>query len=643
MSVYDPLQKHKRLWNDPNNILVENLAGTMIMHQNLLFVDSCKAVLRRDYNKLDGKVRIIGGGALIDGPMYAGFVGPGMLTAAVLGLHGTTSSMPSTDSIFEVINYVSKDEHHGVNGILLLVHDCAEYFLNFLLAKTKAESKGIPIKMVLVRDQLSEKLNQKPLSPRSPSGLLFIYKIAGAMSEAGKSLDEIYETCDEIIKSGAIFSIGGYIGDCVYNDAYKIEISRGDRLSDRDIKRFSLANTSTKNIVETILDDIVHADSNQLFSQGSKLALLFDYFGGFSHLEVNILMKELVEQLDQKEFEIETIISGSFHTSLEVNGFHLSILNLSSNPHFKNYLNAPTVAFSWPKTIGRESHCMSESDSKSQIKDFKENKTVDDDEVKVDQEMVSSTEMGTLETDTLLTAVQFACEALIACAAKIDMLDEASVNDNIEKCGTRLANIASAIKNAIHKKQLAGLSLSNIIFQIARIFEQYVQDDQAELYRLFFNIIGRSIEDQNNLEAGDWLDAFVRAINAVDYSTRGTKFSDTLFAAKAAFCDAYAENEDVNVIDALGQAVCAAQKQTSHVMPDSGRIPNNINENDYGFCGLAGAHAIGVWMRGAYEGIKLKYSYHKTREKRPRIDDFIPEDVATALKMPKLSLDHDSL
>lgn len=48
--------------------------------------------------------------------MYAGFVGPGMLTAAVLGLHGTTSSIPSTDSIFEVINYVSKDEHHGVNG-----------------------------------------------------------------------------------------------------------------------------------------------------------------------------------------------------------------------------------------------------------------------------------------------------------------------------------------------------------------------------------------------------------------------------------------------------------------------------------------------------------------------------------------------
>lgn len=160
------------------------------------------------------------------------------------------------------------------------MHDCAEYFLNFLLAKTKAENKGIPVKMVLVRDELSEKLNQKPLSPRSPSGLLFMYKIAGAMSEAGKSLEEIFETCDQIIKSGDVFSIGGYIGDSMYNDVCKIEISRGDRLSDRDIKRFPLATTSTKNIVENILNDFVQLDGSQQFAQGSKVALLLDYFGG---------------------------------------------------------------------------------------------------------------------------------------------------------------------------------------------------------------------------------------------------------------------------------------------------------------------------------------------------------------------------
>ena len=86
----------------------------------------------------------------------------------------------------------------------------------------------------------------------------------------------------------------------------------------------------------------------------------------------------------------------------------------------------------------------------------------------------------------------------------------------------------------------------------------------------------QAIEDQRCLEACDWLDAFVQAIHSVDEVTRGTKFSDTLFAAKAAFCDAYTENDNVNVIHALGQAVNAAQRQTSHVIPNSGKIPEKV-------------------------------------------------------------------
>lgn len=62
------------------------------------------------------KVRIIGGGAIIDGPMYAGFVGPGMLSAAVLALHGSASSIPTSDAIFEVINHAVRDEQQTLNG-----------------------------------------------------------------------------------------------------------------------------------------------------------------------------------------------------------------------------------------------------------------------------------------------------------------------------------------------------------------------------------------------------------------------------------------------------------------------------------------------------------------------------------------------
>ncbi len=63
------------------------------------------------------KVRIVGGGSMIDGPMYAGFVGPGMLTAAVLGLpENSDTGVPSTDSIFNVIHHLSKDGQEQMNG-----------------------------------------------------------------------------------------------------------------------------------------------------------------------------------------------------------------------------------------------------------------------------------------------------------------------------------------------------------------------------------------------------------------------------------------------------------------------------------------------------------------------------------------------
>lgn len=162
---------------------------------------------------------------------------------------------------------------------MLLVHDCAEYFLNFLQAKKKAEENGIPIQMILVRDEMNNKLSPKVISsPRSPSGLLLLYKIAGAMSEEGKSLDEIYKTCDEVVKKGSIFSTGVYIVEAV-NELVQIEMARGDRMTDHDVKRFPYCDFSTKKIVENIINDSIRVSDCRKFPRGSKLAVLLDYFG----------------------------------------------------------------------------------------------------------------------------------------------------------------------------------------------------------------------------------------------------------------------------------------------------------------------------------------------------------------------------
>lgn len=162
---------------------------------------------------------------------------------------------------------------------MLLLHDCAEYFLNFLQAKKKAQENGIAIQMIFVRDEVNSKLSPKVISsPRSPSGLLLLYKIAGAMSEEGKSLNEIYKTCDEVVKKASTFSIGVYIVESV-NEPVKVEMSRGDRLTDLDTKRFPHSEFLTKKIVENIINESINMSDCKKFPKGSKLAVLLDYFG----------------------------------------------------------------------------------------------------------------------------------------------------------------------------------------------------------------------------------------------------------------------------------------------------------------------------------------------------------------------------
>ncbi|XP_008213632.1 triokinase/FMN cyclase [Nasonia vitripennis] len=649
MSAYDPLQTNRRLWNDPDNILNDSLAATVMMHHDLVYHDDWKAVVRRDCDKLKKKVRIISGGAVIDGPMYTGFIGRGMLTAAVLGLDGSTTSIPTTDTIVKVVEHCVKNDKEA--GVLLLIHDCAEYFLNFLQAKKKAEEIGIPVQIILVRDEINSKLSPKVISsPRSPSGLLLLYKVAGAMSEEGKSLDEIYKTCYEVVKKGSTFSIGVYIVEAV-DEPVQIEMARGDRMTDHDMKRFPHCDFSTKKIVENIINESIHVSDCKKFPEGSKLAVLLDYFGKFTELESNVFIKELTHQLSQYKHKVEPIFTGAFHTSLQSNGFHLSILNLSSHKDLEYYLNAPTLAYYWPKTTKLKDNVktkrkQSKSSSKTDSSSSNSSSSSSDDDEISEKERSESPNDGFTGKNIFLKAVEYACEAVIACAKKIDMLDKPSTPEDSKRCGTRLATAAESIKTLIREKEFLEMSLPDMLFRISLVFEQDEQDPQARLYMKFFSSIYKVIDDrsdsQEDLDVKDWMYAFDKAIDSVNKVAKDTRLEDVFLVAREAFDDAYFD-AGLNSIDAIGEAVLIAQKQTSHVVPNSGKIPEKYMNDKYcGFDELAGAHAVGVWMRGAYEGMKLLYRFHeRSSNKRPASDNSEDDDDAGAQVSKSAKYPHD--
>ena len=158
-----------------------------------------KVVYRADWDR--SKVALISGGGSGHEPAHAGFVGPGMLTAAVCG---EVFASPSVEAVLAGILAVTGD-----TGCLLIVKNYTGDRLNFGLAAERARALGRKVEMVVVDDDVA--LPDLP-QPRGVAGTLFVHKIAGAMAEGGASLDDVTAAARRIISNVA--SIGKSLDTC---------------------------------------------------------------------------------------------------------------------------------------------------------------------------------------------------------------------------------------------------------------------------------------------------------------------------------------------------------------------------------------------------------------------------------------------
>jgi dihydroxyacetone kinase len=145
-----------------------------------------RVVVRNDWDK--SKVALVSGGGSGHEPAHVGFVGAGMLTAAVCG---DVFASPSVDAVLAGILAVT-----GPAGCLLIVKNYTGDRLNFGLAAERAKAFGLNVSMVVVDDDVA--LPDLPQA-RGVAGTLFVHKIAGALAERGTNLDEITSRVEKVI------------------------------------------------------------------------------------------------------------------------------------------------------------------------------------------------------------------------------------------------------------------------------------------------------------------------------------------------------------------------------------------------------------------------------------------------------------
>ena len=291
-----------------------------------------KVVCRTDWDK--SKVALISGGGSGHEPAHAGFVGKGMLTAAVCG---EVFASPSVDAVLAGILAVT-----GEAGCLLIVKNYTGDRLNFGLAAERARAFGVKVSMVIVDDDIA--LPDLP-QPRGVAGTLFVHKIAGAMAENGAALDDITKAAEATIAQMA--SIGTSLDTCTVPGSAK-----EDRIP-AGMAELGLGIHGEAGVEQVAFEDARHAMGMVLDKLAPKIGTgphvaLLNNLGATTPLEMSVLAQELATA--QQAANIKFVIGPApMMTSLDMHGFSVSVLPVT--PENQAHLEMPVDLAAWPAMV----------------------------------------------------------------------------------------------------------------------------------------------------------------------------------------------------------------------------------------------------------------------------------------------------
>jgi dihydroxyacetone kinase len=335
----------KKFINDPAEVVEEMLQGLVMLHPGLARLPGHKVLIRADAAEIrQRQAAVLSGGGSGHEPAHAGYIGAGMLSAAVAGEVFTS---PSTDAVFAAIQAVA-----GKPGALLVVKNYTGDRLNFGLAAEMARAEGIPVEMIIVDDDVALKNTPHTAGARGLAGTVFIHKLVGAAAAEGKSLTELAEIGRAAIQSlstmGVSFSAGTSpaVGKPSFELAEReMELGLGIH-GEPGVKRVPLQ--PAKELTATLIGAIL--EQGRLGDQ-SRVALMINNLGATTEMELAIVAREALTLLAGKGLVVERVYTGTFLSSLDMAGISISLLELTDGR--LRWLDAATTAPAWPATTRR--------------------------------------------------------------------------------------------------------------------------------------------------------------------------------------------------------------------------------------------------------------------------------------------------
>lgn len=328
----------KKIMNTAESFVYDMCHGMAKAHPELEFVEKYKVVKKKVIDR--DKVTLISGGGSGHEPAHAGFVGTGMLDAAVCG---DIFASPSQIQVYNALKMTASKK-----GTLMIVKNYSGDCMNFNNAGALAKEDGIQVDAVYVNDDIAVKDSLYTVGRRGVAGTVFVHKIAGAAAEQGKSLVEVKAVAEKVIAN--IRSFGFALTSCTVPAAGSPTFEIGEDEMEFGVgihgepgrKREKLISADA--LAARIVPDIA---SDLGLKAGEEIALLINGFGGSPLQELYLFNNSVTNELEKAGVKIYKTLVGNYMTSIDMAGASVTFLRLDDE--LKAYLDYPvaTPAITW--------------------------------------------------------------------------------------------------------------------------------------------------------------------------------------------------------------------------------------------------------------------------------------------------------
>jgi dihydroxyacetone kinase len=561
----------KKLINNPATVVEEMVDGLVAVYPSLRRLEGHTVLVRAEnVDPTSRRVAVISGGGSGHEPAHAGYVGRGMLSAAVAG---DVFTSPNPEAVLAAIRATA-----GPAGALLVIKNYTGDRLNFGLAAELARAEGIPVENVLVADDVALAISAANAGRRGLAGTILVHKIAGAVAESGATLPEVAAAARAA--AGAVRTMGLALTSCTVPAAGRpgftlgeteIELGLGIH-GEPGVRRGSVEPADV--LVDALLDAIL---ADLAVVRDARVVLMINNLGATPPMELAVVARRAVAVLERRGVLLERVYMGTFLSALDMAGVSLSMLPV--NDERLAQLDAPTGAIAWPNAA---SHPRLPTRLPTEALPAS-NRPV---------HSRASSRPHTLVGLALESAILTATQALIEAAPRLTDMDRVVGDGDL---GISLERGSQAVQ-----QELPGYPIDDpaaAVRALAVTLQRFLGGTSGPLYAAFFLRASTSLGRGAATEARTWATAFqagCEAIAELGGATAGDRtMLDALLPAAAAFQAAVNSHRSrAEALRSAAEAAARGVRATEQMVGRRGRS-SYLGERVLG-CPDPGAEAVAI-------------------------------------------------